>query len=129
MDADAPIPESPVVHDSFTSPEVRQESTFQTARYVAEPSQLTVSNLQYSTYQPRVLADPNPESILAALEHAFPDQGAGPSDSDSRAGLILRSSLQWAIEYGDADLLAWLADLEGRWVSESKSMADDSMIY
>jgi hypothetical protein len=81
-------------------------------------NELTVSNLRLTAHQPRVLADPTPESIFAALEHAAPYNGVGPSDSDSRAGLILRSGLQWAIEHGDTELLKWLTELQGRWVSE-----------
>lgn len=81
-------------------------------------NELTVSNLRLTAHQPRVLADPTSESIFAALEHAAPNNGAGPSDSDSRAGLILRSGLQWAVEYGDTELLKWLTELQGRWVSE-----------
>lgn len=36
----------------------------------------------------------------------------------TRATLILRQALQWAIEHCDADLIGWLAGLTGEWVSQ-----------
>ncbi|ORX40447.1 DIL domain-domain-containing protein [Kockovaella imperatae] len=108
------VPESPMTGSSFPSPDLRHPPSSSRGRVVSTPL-------------PLFLSDPSPSSLLPQLEQTR--SGAKGKGNEVRAALILRLSLQWAIERADVDLLGWLLSLDDPWRSildeEAQLMEDE----
>jgi hypothetical protein len=74
---------------------------------------LIISSLYPSAIRPNISGEPSLENIVRLLQEEEGLEEGQPS----RAALVFRHALQWGIERGDDDLVAWLAGLTGRWVS------------
>jgi len=70
-------------------------------------------------------SDPTPATVLQALEDADDDAPLSATDGErsNKLALILRHALEWAVHHADVELVAFLAGLEGRWVSAVGSEA------
>lgn len=98
------ISESPVIQSGFSSPDIGKIESSSSRRL---PS-------------PRFLHDPSPSTLLPLLEAArigVDEDGGKGKGNDLRTRLILRHALQWGVERGDVELVAWLISLPGEWVS------------
>ncbi|KAI9633838.1 DIL domain-containing protein [Dioszegia hungarica] len=102
------FPDSPLIVDTFVSPELRGEASSSSLAHALTPP----------TFLPTIAGRPSPEIILSLLqEEEERDQREAPTDKSSRGPLVLRHALQWGIEHGDVELVDWLAELTGRWGS------------
>jgi hypothetical protein len=69
------------------------------------------------------MSDPTQATVLSALEDAeVAAAQTGGSSTDRTTGLILRYALEWALAHADVELVAFLAGLEGQWVSGQGSV-------
>ena len=64
---------------------------------------------------PNPLLDYSPTVILLRLEEALAQD---EENSDLRTSLILRHSLQYAVEHGNVELISWLVGLQGEWAEK-----------
>lgn len=113
------VPESPLLHGTYPSPELRGEATFgSSSRYAAftlgQPSHLLTFFPRRDYYSapilPSVLAEFTAETLDVRLREAI----AAPDTSNHvRTALILRHALTWAIRHADLHVLDYLLRLKG----------------